>query len=174
LGPTALTSDPDARPFDSNGDSNVGGRSLPPTHRSIPPRLGLIIPTGDPLRLKNGRSGSAPSRHDCCQYCCHAAGQRRTCADHSGMSAQRTDHDGPSWTMRPLLRIRRSWPPRAMKWSARPDTTPAHNERMSAAQQPRRQPRRRCSVGSRTSGAAGADEGPATRRLASARIKIYR
>src|SRR5580692_5097472 len=45
-----------------------------------------------------------PSR--CCQYRCHVAGQRLTRTASLGTSAQLTDHDGRSWTMCPLLRIR--------------------------------------------------------------------
>ena len=48
------------------------------------------------------------SWRDCCQHCCQAAGQRPSRADSCGMSAHRTVHDGRSWTMCPLLRIRRS------------------------------------------------------------------
>jgi hypothetical protein len=43
---------PAARAVDSNGDSNVDGKSLPLTNGSIPPRSEMITRTGDPLRLK--------------------------------------------------------------------------------------------------------------------------
>lgn len=44
---------------------------------------------------------------DCCQICCQATGQCLSGADRYGMSAQRISRDGRSWSMCPLLRIRR-------------------------------------------------------------------
>jgi hypothetical protein len=58
------------------------------------------------------RSGSAPFRRDCCQYCCQAAGRRPTHVDNPGISAQPTIGDGRSWTTCPLLRNRTSLPGR--------------------------------------------------------------
>ena len=55
---------------------------------------------------KDGR-GSAPRRRDCSQDCSQAAEQHPTHVDNSGISAQPTTGDGRSWTMCPLLRIRR-------------------------------------------------------------------
>jgi hypothetical protein len=43
---------------------------------------------------------------DCCQFCCHDGGQHLPRMDSPGMSAQRTDRGGRSWTMCPLLWIR--------------------------------------------------------------------
>lgn len=58
------------------------------------------------------RSGSAPFRRDCCQYCRQAAGRRPTHVDNPGRSAQPTIGDGRSWTTCPLQRNRRSLPGR--------------------------------------------------------------
>jgi hypothetical protein len=54
--------------------------------------------------------GAVPFGRECCQYCCHGGGQRLRVIDNCGISAQRTDRDGRSWTMCPCLRIRRSCP----------------------------------------------------------------
>ena len=51
--------------------------------------------------------GSVPLGRDCCQYCCQATGQHRSRADNCGISAQRTDRNGRSWTTCLSLRIRR-------------------------------------------------------------------
>ena len=57
--------------------------------------------------LKADGRGSVPFGRDCCQYCCQAAGQRRSQVDGCGMSVQRTDRNGRSWTTCLSLRIRR-------------------------------------------------------------------
>jgi hypothetical protein len=62
---------------------------------------------GESPALKTGGRASRPFRRDCSQDCSQAAGQRRSRVDNCGMSAQRTDRNGRSWTTCPLLRIRR-------------------------------------------------------------------
>ena len=57
--------------------------------------------------LKADGRGSVPFGRDCCQYCCQAAGQRRSQVDGCGLSVQRTDRNGRSWTTCLSLRIRR-------------------------------------------------------------------
>jgi hypothetical protein len=49
---------------------------------------------------------SVPFGRDCCQYCCQATGQHRSQVDGCGLSAQRTDRNGRSWTTCLSLRIR--------------------------------------------------------------------
>ena len=60
--------------------------------------------TGKPRTPQYGRISAV--HRDCSQDCSQATGRRPTHVDNSGMSAQRTDHGGRSWTTCPLLRIR--------------------------------------------------------------------
>ena len=72
---------------------------------------GAVKAPGRPRRWgtlpESGRSRIRPFGRDCCQYCCQAAGQRRSQVDGCGMSVQRTDRNGRSWTTCLSLRIRR-------------------------------------------------------------------
>jgi len=61
----------------------------------------------DPAARRTAGTRHQPFCRDCCQYCCPDGGQHLTRMDRCGISAQRTDHNGRSWTMCPLLRIRR-------------------------------------------------------------------
>jgi hypothetical protein len=46
-----------------------------------------------------------PFGRDCCQYCCHDGRQHLPRMDNRGMSAQRMDRSGRSWTTCLFLRI---------------------------------------------------------------------
>ena len=80
-----------------------------------PPHTACARPSPDPLggltrgHVTPGNRIVGISRN-CCQYCCPNCGQRLTRVDDCGISAQRMDRDGRSWTMCPLLRIRCSHP----------------------------------------------------------------
>jgi hypothetical protein len=75
---------------------------------SCPPAGRYLAVCGQSLVTAVTGADHLPRPCGCCRHYCQDTGRRLTGAGNSRITAQRTTGDGESWTICPLLRIRRS------------------------------------------------------------------